>query len=762
MKFFTVLAFLIISISAFSQISEGGFPKSFDVKTISPVSDALLMPGFDVQAMLDEDAVNIREKALIPYRFANEFLVDKDILLDGEKTVLADGSKIYRLAIYSPGAYSLNFVFGQYHLPTGAKLFIYNRDKDYLLGAFTENNNWVENVLATTLVKGDWVCIEYNEPANVEFEAQLKLTKVYHAYRNVIQSWLEEKDGSYGSSGSCNININCTPGDDWQIQKRGVCRIVMGGGLCSGGLVANTAGTDIPYFLTANHCTGEPYANWVFNFNYEVANCASPVDPFPSASSIPSVSGCQLRATTNQLDFCLVEMSSVPPQTPHNPYYNGWNRNVAHGSTTATCIHHPSGDVKKISHDHDAPTTGNYGSTYLANSHWHIGDWEEGTTEGGSSGSPLFDMNKRVIGDLTGGQASCSNNVNDYYAKFDMSWDNFSATDQQLAHWLDPSSSGSTEIDGYDPYGTAPGLQANFTGTPTTVTAGQSVTFTNTSTGGTPTSWNWTFEGGSPATATGVGPHVITYNTPGTYDVTLVISDGTNSDTELKPDYITVTAAPVLTAAFSATPTTVNVTTTATFTDASSGGTPTSWNWTFEGGTPSTGTGIGPHVVTYNTVGLYNASLTVSDGTSTDSENKIDYIEVVDPNAINADFVGNPTVLLPGNTVSFTDLSTNNPTSWSWSFPGGTPATSILQNPVITYNTVGTYAVTLTATNATSTNAETKTAYITVVDASNEPMADFIADYTIVPAGGIINFYNYSTGYYDSLLWDFPGGLPAT
>jgi hypothetical protein len=181
MKFFTVLAFLIISISAFSQISEGGFPKSFDVKTISPVSDALLMPGFDVQAMLDEDAVNIREKALIPYRFANEFLVDKDILLDGEKTVLADGSKIYRLAIYSPGAYSLNFVFGQYHLPTGAKLFIYNRDKDYLLGAFTENNNWVENVLATTLVKGDWVCIEYNEPANVEFEAQLKLTKVYHA-----------------------------------------------------------------------------------------------------------------------------------------------------------------------------------------------------------------------------------------------------------------------------------------------------------------------------------------------------------------------------------------------------------------------------------------------------------------------------------------------------------------------------------------------------------------------------------------------------
>jgi PKD repeat protein len=79
-----------------------------------------------------------------------------------------------------------------------------------------------------------------------------------------------------------------------------------------------------------------------------------------------------------------------------------------------------------------------------------------------------------------------------------------------------------------------------------------------------------------------------------------------------------------------------------------------------------------------------------------------------------ADFSANQTVIDAGQSVNFTDLSTENPTSWSWTFNGGTPANSSSQNPTVTYNTAGTYSVSLTATNAAGNDTETKTNYITV------------------------------------------------
>ncbi|CAG0993142.1 Xyloglucanase Xgh74A [Flavobacteriales bacterium] len=79
-----------------------------------------------------------------------------------------------------------------------------------------------------------------------------------------------------------------------------------------------------------------------------------------------------------------------------------------------------------------------------------------------------------------------------------------------------------------------------------------------------------------------------------------------------------------------------------------------------------------------------------------------------------ANFSANPTSVCAGGTVQFTDLSTNAPTSWSWTFPGGTPGTSTQQNPLITYNTPGTYNATLVATNIYGSSTETKNAYITV------------------------------------------------
>jgi PKD repeat protein len=114
-----------------------------------------------------------------------------------------------------------------------------------------------------------------------------------------------------------------------------------------------------------------------------------------------------------------------------------------------------------------------------------------------------------------------------------------------------------------------------------------------------------------------------------------------------------------------------------------------------------------------------------------------------------ADFVGTPTTVVVGNTVSFTDLSTNSPASWSWSFAGGTPATSTTQNPVITYNTVGTYTVSLTATNTNGSNTATKTNYITVIQGGAQTcdtMSNFVT-------GDTLSFY-----YLTSPGWGYLAG----
>jgi PKD repeat protein len=149
------------------------------------------------------------------------------------------------------------------------------------------------------------------------------------------------------------------------------------------------------------------------------------------------------------------------------------------------------------------------------------------------------------------------------------------------------------------------------------------------------------------------------------------------------------------------------------FTDMSYGSV-ISWHWEFPGGTPSAYSGQNPPPVQYNSTGTFDVTLVVSDGTNTDEEVKTGYISVT---GIVADFSADPTTLTFGGSVAFTDLSSCNPESWEWSFPGGTPSSSTEQNPVIVYNTPGTYAVTLTASNANGSDSETKAGYIIVNEA---------------------------------------------
>ena len=767
------LSVFLFSFTAFSQIVDKTLPPSFKKSSfLKSKTQVYSLPKFDVDKLLREDKENSKNK---PFRFAKTFDIYITPQIAGTWDTLENNDKIWRLKFRSKGAYSIHFLLTPFKLPDGVKLYFYNKNKSAVLGAITSKNNKKSKRLPINLIPGDEVTAELYVPFYVNPETiELTFAKVFHAYKNVI-SWTkfsDLKDGAFGSSGSCNVDVVCPENAGWENETNSVVRIVMNNSLCSGALLNNTAEDGTPYILTANHCIGQPYSDWIFNFKYEVDQCGSTTDPYPNFYDIPSVSGCVLRATAgdgagggaDNLDFCLVEMSQVPPAS-YTPYYAGWDHSGNTPSNTRG-IHHPSGDVKKFCIDNDPPTVSSYPG-YDSNTHWRIAVWDLGVTEGGSSGSPLFDQNHRVIGDLTGGQAACGNPINDYYQMFSYSWDAYSDPQSQLKYWLDPTNSGVDYIDGFDPNNT--GLTANFSASPTTVPVGATVTFTDLSTpAGSIVSWEWDFGGSaaSPSTSNGSGPIDVTYDTPGTYTITLIVSDGNDYDTLIRTDYITVTNnTNELNADFTADNTTISVGGTVNFTDLTSGGTPTSWSWSFPGGTPSTSTDQNPTGITYNTVGDYDVTLTVNDGANSDTETKTQYIHVSDPNELIMDFDASQTIILQGGSVDFQSYAVaNGPAiSWSWTFEGGTPNTSSDENPTnIVYNTPGSFTVTLTASNGNYTDDVEKPNYIQVLDSSSAINADFIADFTNILQGTSINFTNLSSGIIDSVRWYFYGATPNT
>jgi V8-like Glu-specific endopeptidase len=438
--FWVLLVILSVCGAATAQISEGGTPLSFQMRLDSAVP-TVKMPPVDRAAYLAEDAQAPKDA---PLRFAAELDVSLNLKNHGVWQTVPKG-RLWRLRIESAGAYSLALIYDRWHLPEGGRLFIYNDDHRAVIGAFTRFNNWVEGTNITGHVAGEAVTLEYFEPAAVEGQSVLSIFQVVHAYRNFFgpRNTLDD----FGGSGSCNVNVICPAAADWQNQKRGVGMIIEDGSrICSGSLINNTSQNQTPYFLTANHCYSSSATGWIFVFNYESSTCS----PSTDGPTTQTVANATLRARSSTSDFCLMELSSNVPSS-YNPHFNGWNR-VDAAATSSVCIHHPDCDVKKYSVDNDAAVSDRYlGTSGATGSHWKIVDWDVGTTEPGSSGSPLFDQNHRITGQLHGGYAACGNDLSDWFGKFAMSWTGGGTNNTRLSNWLDPGSTGATTLDGYSP-----------------------------------------------------------------------------------------------------------------------------------------------------------------------------------------------------------------------------------------------------------------------------------------------------------------------
>ena len=420
-----VFNLLIILNFAFGQVSTESTPKSFTSNRDFTIQE-LILPNINVQQIIEEERIEQESNQMKPYKFAETIYVDLNMENSGTWSILEDGSSVWQLKITSYDAYSLNLIYDLFNIPPSSEFFLYSEDRTMVLGAFTDFNHKPHGGFSTAPVKGETVILEYNQPENSIFDGEISIHSVAHDYTNIF---LKNSSRGYGDSGSCNNNANCPEFSLWQDQISSVAMILTSGGsrLCTGSLINNTEQDLTPYFLTANHCLGGNNS-WIFMFNYESPECTNQDGP-----TNMTVSGSTLLANSSGSDFALLELNESIPES-YNVYYAGWD---VSGNTPATpvCIHHPSGDIKKISFDYDnASNAGNY---------WDIDSWNDGTTEPGSSGSPLFDGNsRRVVGQLYGGVASCTNNGYDTYGKTSVSWNS------GLSTYLDPFNSGIEVLDG--------------------------------------------------------------------------------------------------------------------------------------------------------------------------------------------------------------------------------------------------------------------------------------------------------------------------
>jgi lysyl endopeptidase len=450
--FFYLFTFLFSPSIFFAQIQLAGTPLSFSQNLASPLSKTIPQPNWDKIREEDRGFTG-------GLRIAAPVDLDFDMQNSGTWTSLPNGDRIWRFELRIDSGQGIAIAYNQFYLPKTSRFFVFNPETRQYLGAYSESNNTQSGEFMTDIIRGHRLMMEYFEPREVVGQGHFHLNTAYIAYQ--IPQVQSTNAIGFGGSLACEINVNCPQAAAYQNQKRGVVMVVMnmrqGLVYCSGSMINNVANDGRPFVLSAFHCEDgftPNYNLWTFNFNYESVDCNNPaIEPVRQ-----SLQGCQKRAGYNMTDFLLLEIATPVPSA-YNSFFNGWTKDSLTTPSYTRVIHHPQGDIKKISFDNFAPsvqggeTTWSNGITTPANSHLRF-QLRQGTSENGSSGAPIFNHLGQLIAQMHGGSNNIVDpciNVYSQAGRLAKSWDGGGTSTTRLRDWLDPLSTNTISLIGINP-----------------------------------------------------------------------------------------------------------------------------------------------------------------------------------------------------------------------------------------------------------------------------------------------------------------------
>ena len=444
------LMIMMMSIPAWAQTTSSPCPGHL----LIPPAEELVLSPLDVDAAWARAEKEARESG----KYLYGVVVAEEADLSPEA-----GQATHVVAVRIPGALGLALHFSHFHLPAGVQMWITDEDGLWEEGPYDFRDNDAHGRMATGDVPGEVAVVRLVVPQGHAGQVQLEMEGAAALFRDV--------DGARGGSQPCEVDVACPEIVGWECQRDATVRlsIIESGGsyLCSGAMVNTTALDCRQYMLTALHCasevTDDEFALLKVYYNYERPECGEG-NGFLNRRR----TGVIRLADSDDIqgnnfdgsDFLLVEVEDEIPSS-WDVYYAGWDASGS-GASSGVGIHHPSGDVKKIStftQNTSSISLGDFGS------HWRV-YWVEtetnwGVTEGGSSGSHLFNEEGLSIGTLSAGLSACTNNgagagtgpdEPDYYGKMSFHWDdNPNPDDEKLYLWLDPAETGATVLHGAYP-----------------------------------------------------------------------------------------------------------------------------------------------------------------------------------------------------------------------------------------------------------------------------------------------------------------------
>ncbi len=403
-------------------------------------SASIDLPAPDIEKLLRQDE---QRNAT---RFAAPITVNLAPASAPETYTLVDGEYHWEQTFSVPGTTGLAALVDRVFLRGRGCITVKNErgERTFRAGDISS-----EHRLHSGFFAGETLTVSYRGP--LPDTIPFRIQRIDHVFRP------EQVTKDFGDGNECQLNAACQDNGDWADVESGTARVHViveeGVGWCSGNLINNTGRDGRPLLLTGFHCMDgftPLYDLWRFDFGYASATCENPVDePTPDQSYLGAIelSGRQ------ESDFLLLEITDTL-FVAEDHYFAGWDRSDGDVDGRVIHFHHPQGDIRKYGLSTaggmdilNTTITWNSDVVTPADHHFEM-DYAEGDYQPGSSGSGYFDDQRRLRGQLNGGNFRCPRTSRALVGRLFMSWDQGDAPTNRLDHWLDPLGTGAVTLDG--------------------------------------------------------------------------------------------------------------------------------------------------------------------------------------------------------------------------------------------------------------------------------------------------------------------------